>query len=62
MNETIQIGDVVQVDFNGAQITLTREAEVLHMPGSPGDSWVFKARDTGMIYHVSEGCTVGRQI
>ena len=61
MKDTIQEGDTVQVDFNGAQITLCRDAIVIYKPSAPGDSWVFEARDTGYTYHVSEGCTVSRK-
>ena len=61
MSNIIEIGDTVQVDFNGAQITLCRDAEVIYKPQAIGDSWIFKARDTGFTYHVSEGCTVSRK-
>ena len=62
MKDTIQEGDIVQVDFNNAQITLCRDAVVIHVPVATGDSWVFEARDTGYTYHVSEGCTVSRKL
>ena len=57
----IQVGDIVQVDFNNAHITLCRNAIVRHKPVATGDSWIFEARDTGYTYYVSEGCTVSRK-
>lgn len=57
----IKIGDRVQVEFNGSKTTLCINAEVIYMPLSPGDSWIFKGHDTGFTYHVSEGCTVSRR-
>jgi len=62
MSNVIGIGDRVQVDFNGAQITLCRDAEVIYKPQGIGDSWVFKGHDTGSIYHISEGCTITKII
>ena len=62
MKSKIEIGDRVQVDFNGAQITLCRDAEVIHIPVATGDGWVFKGHDTGFLYTVSEGCTVSLKI
>lgn len=56
----IKIGDIVWVEFNNAQITLTKSAEVIHMPADIGDSWVFRAFDTGYIHYVSEGCTISK--
>ena len=61
MSNIIEIGDRVQVDFNGAQITLCRDAEVIYKPQATGDCWIFKAHDTGFTYHVSEGCTISRK-
>lgn len=60
--EGIKKGDKVQVDFNGAQITLTRDAEVIYVPCATGDSWIFKGNDTGFLYYVSEGCTVSKKL
>lgn len=61
MKDTIEEGDIVQVDFNGAQITLTCDAVVIQKPTNPGEGWVFEARDTGYTYHVTEGCTINRK-
>ena len=61
MSKFIEEGDIVQVDFNGAQITLCRTAEVIHKPNIIGVAWVFKAVDTGFTYHVTEGCTISRK-
>ena len=61
MSRIIEVGDTVQVDFNNAQITLCRDAEVIYKPVATGDSWILKARDTGFTYYVSEGCTISRR-
>jgi len=58
----INIGDIVQVDFNGAQITLCRNAMVIYKPVATGDSWIFKDPVTGFEYHVSEGCTISKKL
>jgi hypothetical protein len=57
----IEVGDVVRVDFNGAQITLAHRAEVRSIPCATGDSWVFQNLDTGAIHYVSEGCTITKK-
>lgn len=57
-NERIEVGDLVSVNFNGAQMTLTTDAEVLYTPQATGDSWVFKDRNTLAVHYVSEGCTI----
>lgn len=54
----IEEGDIVAVNFNSSRSTLTTEAIVLHTPCATGDSWQFKDI-TGVIYYVSEGCTIG---
>jgi hypothetical protein len=54
----IEIGDIVTVNFHGAQITLCHRAEVIYIPCATGDSWIFLDRETGVLHHVSEGCTV----
>jgi len=61
MSDSIEIGDRVQVDFNQSQITLSKDAEVLHVPCGTGDGWMLKAHDTGFTYYVSEGCTISRR-
>ena len=58
MNNKIEIGDTVQVNFNNAQVTLSESAEVIHMPTATGDAWIFKNLYTDEIYYVTEGCTV----
>ena len=64
MNEAdkIKTGDIVRVDFNGSQITLSFKAELLKIPIVTGDSWVFKDERTGFINYVSEGCTISKRI
>jgi hypothetical protein len=54
----IKEGDLVQVDFNLSQHTLSKEAEVLRIPCATGDSWIFRDMLTKTIYYVSEGCTI----
>ena len=56
--EHIQIGDIVHVDFNNAQYTLCKSAEVLNIPCNTGDSWIFRRIEDDAIFYVSEGITV----
>ncbi len=58
---TIKEGDKVIVNFNGAQITLCHEAEVLYVPCATGDSWHFRDLKTGELHYVSEGCTITKR-
>ncbi len=53
-------GDSVAVHFHGSQHTLCRRALLCNIPCATGDSWVFRDLDTGLLHHVSEGCTVTR--
>ena len=57
-SDGIHDGDKVAVNFNNAEITLCSKAEVLHVPGATGESWVFKDCFDGVVHYVSEGCTV----
>ncbi len=57
----IKVGDIVVVNFNGAQITLCSEAEVVAIPSYTGDSWIFEDKKTGFVHYVSEGCTVSKR-
>ena len=59
--DRIKEGDVVQVDFNNAQVTLSRAATVVACPCATGDSWVFRDKETGFIHYVSEGCTISKR-
>lgn len=54
----IQKGDIVSVNFNGAQYTLASKAKVLAIPRGSGDSWRLQDLDTGALHYVSEGCTI----
>lgn len=60
--KSIEKGDVVRVDFNGAQFTLSHKVKVLYTPQATGDSWRFLDCDNGSsngkLHYVSEGCTV----
>ena len=56
--DRIEIGNIVRVDFNNAQFTLSSKAIVEYKPCATGDSWIFKDVDTDNIYYVSEGCTL----
>jgi len=58
----INTNDIVAVNFNGAQFTLSSEARVLHTPGATGDSWILKDIKTGDIHYVSEGCTITKKV
>ena len=58
MNENIEKGDIVRVDFNNSQMTLTSRAKVLYTPCATGDSWRFQDTERKRIYYVSEGCTI----
>ena len=55
---TIEVGDIVSVNFNNAQYTLSPRAIVLKTPAATGDSWVFKDLKTKEVHYVSEGCTI----
>jgi len=61
MEYKISVNDVVRVNFNGAQTTLCKSAEVLSIPYATGDSWIFRDLDTREIHYVSEGCTVTKK-
>lgn len=58
MKNHIKTGDIVSVNFNNAKITLCSKAEVIYIPQTTGDSWIFKNLETNEIYYISEGCTV----
>lgn len=60
--EKLEIGDIVKVDCNNAQITLAFKAEVLHIPGATGDSWRFLNLLTNELIYVSEGITITKQL
>ena len=60
--DQIKIGDVVSVNFNNAQTTLSFNATVLVIPCATGDSWVFRDDETRYIHYVSEGCTISKRI
>ena len=61
MEDRINEGDKVSVNFNGAQLTLCFEAIVKYKPVATGDSWIFKDCQTGDIHYVSEGCTITKK-
>lgn len=59
--DTIQIGDLVRVDFNASQCTLTSKAEVLSCPCSEGDHFILKDLDNeNKIIYLNERCTITR--
>jgi len=62
MPDTIEVGDKVIVNFNNAQFTLCKNAEVLYKPTATGDSWINKDLDTNEIHYISEGCTITKII
>jgi len=53
--------DVVIVSFQNSQSVLCHKATVIHQPENPGESWIFKDLETGIIHYVSEGCTVTKR-
>lgn len=59
---SLKPGDIVAVNFNNAQVTLCREAELIASPCATGDSWIFKDTQTGFLHYVSEGCTVSKRL
>jgi len=61
MKNMIDIGDLVSVDFYGAQETLCHEAVVIASPRATGDSWIFRDTASGQIHYVSEGCTISKK-
>lgn len=60
-NDCIAIGDIVSVNINNAQMTLSHKAKVIYAPCATGDSWIFKDLDTGDLHYVSEGCTITKK-
>lgn len=58
-NNRLEIGDIVNVNINNAQITVLSKAEILHIPCATGDSWIFKnVDDDNSSIYISEGCTI----
>jgi hypothetical protein len=56
--KNVDLGDIVSVNFNNAQYTLTNKARVIKIPYSTGDTWGFEDAENGKIHYVSEGCTI----
>ncbi len=54
-------GDIVKVDCNNAQITISFKAEILHIPVATGDSWRFKDIKTNNLIYCSEGITITKK-
>ena len=59
--DRIKHGDIVSVNCNAGQCTISHSADVLYMPCSPHESWIFRDRVDGAIIYVSEGCTVTKR-
>lgn len=57
-NKRLEPGDIVRVDINGAQITISQRARILARPYAVGDSWIFEDMASGQITYISEGCTI----
>jgi hypothetical protein len=57
-DKKIKVGDIVSVNFNGAQMTLIHKGNLLSMPVATGDSWVVEDINDGVIHYISEGCTI----
>ena len=60
MND-IRENDIVTVNFHNVQMTLCKQAKVLHIPCATGDSWHLEDLDTGIVFYISEGCTVSKK-
>lgn len=58
MSITIEMGDIVTVNFYGSSIKLCHKAQVVKKPRATGDSWVFLDIETKELHYISEGCTV----
>lgn len=58
MDYIIQTGDYVEVNFHNSKFTLTKKARAIYTPESPGDTWIIKDMETGIIHHIGEPCTV----
>lgn len=60
INLVIRIGDIVSVNFNNSQYTLTTSGEVLAIK-SDTSPWIIKDRISSEIYYISEPCTISKQ-
>ena len=60
-NEEITVGDIVHVDCNNGQTTISHRAVVKHKACATGDSWQFKCLDTGDVIYCSEGITITKR-
>lgn len=57
----ISIGDLVSVNFNNSQYTLTSNGEVLGVPGKD-NTWIIKDINTEELFNISEPCTVSKRV
>lgn len=57
----ISIGDLVSVNFNSVQYTLTTNGEVIGIPGKD-KTWIIKDIDTNEVFNISEPCTVAKRV
>lgn len=56
--DRISIGDFVSINFNNAQLTLSKKARVEYVPLEARDCWIVKDEETGQIHYISESCTI----
>lgn len=59
---SIELGDVVTVNFHGAGLTLCVNGVVGRKPVATGDSWVIKDLRLGCLHYISEGCTITKSL
>ena len=58
----INIGDVVDVSFNGSQYTLCIDATVLRTPMNEFDFWIFESHGKDKIYKTNERITIYKNL
>ena len=57
--DNINCGDVVWVHFHSSKHQIEDDLIVLRVPQN-NDYWLFKGKNTGDIFRISEPCTVGK--
>ena len=56
-----RVGDRVRVNFNQSQHTLSYDAEIVSMPYTAGDYWVFLDTDNGQVHMTNEPLTLTKE-
>ena len=63
IEDMIDVGEVVSVNFYNAQTTLCHTGEVLFCPTSAKDGnelWIVRDQTNGDIHYIYEPCTITR--